>query len=105
MIDCRTLSAAQDADHLAGKAQALGHHGHHIAEQRLVQRPVLGFEPLISLDAEGIEHAVDLGLDGGTAQLPRDQPHLTDGGMRTEAAYADRASVVERDDDADVLRG
>ena len=66
-----------------------------------MQRAVLGFEPLVSLDGQGIENAVALCLDGGAAQLPRDQPHLADGGVRPEAAHANRASVLERYDDAD----
>src|SRR6476659_9771449 len=94
-------SAAQHADHLAGEAQAFGHHRDHIAEQRLVQRAVFGFEALVSLEAEGVEHAVQLGLNGGAAHLPGNEPHLADRGVRPEAAHAHRASVVELDHDAD----
>ena len=35
-----------------------------------MERPVLGFEALISLEAEGIKHAVQLGLNRGAAHLP-----------------------------------
>src|SRR6476620_1613000 len=70
----RSKSTAQHADHLAREAQAFGHHRDYIAEQRLVQRAVLGFEALVSLEAEGVEHAVQLGLNGGAVHLPGNEP-------------------------------
>src|SRR3984957_603735 len=49
-------SALKHADHSARKAQPLRHHFDHVGEQGLTQRPVVGFDVIVGVGTELVQH-------------------------------------------------
>src|SRR5687768_5903998 len=93
-------STLQNANDPAGKAEPFGHHRDHVCEQRLVHGGMAYLDASERVGIEDIENARHLGLDGGTTRPPGDETHLTDRGVRPEAAHAYDAFVAHVDNDA-----